>query len=153
MYATPPDTARLSGLSVGDPESEARQAEEERRTRLISEVLGVKKELTDRRYLHGRGITDATLDSPAFQGRIFTAQQNEHYKSLLPLPKNGIWVSHPTDDKDTRVPWQRPASGARRLRTGPTQVRWKDCRNASGERAVLVLKNRLKDCGCSKPRA
>ncbi|MBD2769446.1 toprim domain-containing protein [Hymenobacter sp. BT664] len=124
VYATPPETARLSSLPVGDPE-QARQAEEERRTRLISEVLGVKKELTDRSYLHGRGITDATLDSPAFQGRIFTAQQNEHkntafplynehglasveqknehYKSLLPLPKNGIWVSHPTDGKDTPV--------------------------------------------------
>jgi len=124
QYATPPDTARLSSLPVGDPE-QARQAEEERRTRLISEVLGVKKELTDRSYLHGRGITDETLDSPAFQGRIFTAQQNEHrntafplynehglasveqknehYKSLLPLPKNGIWVSHPTDGKDTPV--------------------------------------------------
>ncbi|MBC6700208.1 toprim domain-containing protein [Hymenobacter puniceus] len=125
QYATPPDPARLSSLPVGDPELQARQAEEERRTRLISEVLGVKKELTDRGYLHGRGITDATLDSPAFQGRIFTAQQNqhkntafplynehglasveqknEHYKSLLPLPKNGIWVSHPTDGKDTPV--------------------------------------------------
>ncbi|WP_170170473.1 toprim domain-containing protein [Hymenobacter perfusus] len=125
QYATPPDAARLSSLPVGDPEQAARQAEEERRTRLISEVLGVKKELTDRGYLHGRGITDATLDSPAFQGRIFTAQQNEHkntafplynehglasveqknehYKSLLPLPKNGVWVSHPTDGKDTQV--------------------------------------------------
>ncbi|MBC6992186.1 toprim domain-containing protein, partial [Hymenobacter sp. BT491] len=125
QYATPPDTAQLSSLPVGDPEEAARQAEEERRTRLIAEVLGVKKELTDRSYLHGRGITDATLDSPAFQGRIFTAQQNEHrntafplynenglasveqknehYKSLLPLPKNGIWVSHPTDGKDTPV--------------------------------------------------
>ncbi|GAB3879448.1 hypothetical protein GCM10028824_42960 [Hymenobacter segetis] len=125
VYATPPDPARLSSLPVGEPELEARQAEEERRTRLISEVLGVKKELTDRSYLHGRGITDETLDSPAFQGRIFTAQQNEHkntafplynehglasveqknehYKSLLPLPKNGIWVSHPTDGKDTPV--------------------------------------------------
>jgi hypothetical protein len=124
VYATPPDTARLSSLPVGDPE-QAKLAEEERRTRLISEVLGVKKELTDRSYLHGRGITDETLDSPAFQGRIFTAQQNEHkntafplyneqglasveqknehYKSLLPLPKNGIWVSHPTDGKDTPV--------------------------------------------------
>ena len=123
-YATPPDAARLSSLPVGDPE-QVRQAEEARKTRLISEVLGLKKELTDRSYLHGRGITDATLDSPAFQGRIFTAQQNEHkntafplyneqglasveqknehYKSLLPLPKNGIWVSHPTDGKDTPV--------------------------------------------------
>jgi hypothetical protein len=124
VYATPPNAARLSSLPVGDPE-QARQAEEERRTRLISEVLGVKKELTDRSYLHGRGITDETLDNPAFQGRIFTAQQNEHkntafplynehglasveqknehYKSLLPLPKNGIWVSHPTEGKDTPV--------------------------------------------------
>lgn len=123
-YATPPDTARLSSLPVGDPAQE-QAAAEERKTRLISEVLGVKKELTDRTYLHGRGIEDSTLDSPAFQGRIFTAQQNEHkntafplyneqglasveqknehYKSLLPLPKNGIWVSHPTEGKDTPV--------------------------------------------------
>ncbi|GAB3243990.1 hypothetical protein GCM10027346_41200 [Hymenobacter seoulensis] len=125
QYATPPHPARLSSLPVGDPEHAARQAEEERRTRLISEVLGVKKELTDRGYLYSRGITDSTIDSPAFQGRIFTAQQNEHrntafplynehglasveqknehYKSLLPLPKNGIWVSHPTEGKDTPV--------------------------------------------------
>ncbi|WP_171025796.1 toprim domain-containing protein [Hymenobacter jeollabukensis] len=125
VYATPPEPVRLSSLPVGDLEQAARQAEEERRTRLISEVLGVNKELTDRSYLHGRGITDETLDNPAFQGRIFTAQQNEHkntafplynehglasveqknehYKSLLPLPKNGIWVSHPTEGKDTQV--------------------------------------------------
>ena len=120
-YATVPDVAKLTGLPVGDE----RQAEEERKTRLISEVLGVKKELTDRTYLHSRGIEDKTLDNPAFQGRIFTAQQNEHkntafplynehglasveqknehYKSLLPLPKNGVWVSHPTNGKDTPV--------------------------------------------------
>ncbi|GAA4493053.1 hypothetical protein GCM10023172_01090 [Hymenobacter ginsengisoli] len=124
QYASPPDPVRLSSLPAGDPE-QVKQAEEARKTRLISEVLGVKKELTDRSYLHGRGITDATLDSPAFQGRIFTAQQNDHkntafplyneqglasveqknahYKSLLPLPKNGIWVSHPTDGRDTPV--------------------------------------------------
>ena len=123
-YATPPEAARLSSLPVGDPAQE-QAAAEERKTRLISEVLGVKKELTDRSYLHSRGIEDSTLDSPAFQGRIFTAQQNEHkntafplyneqglasveqknehYKSLLPLPKNGIWVSHPTEGKDTPV--------------------------------------------------
>jgi hypothetical protein len=124
VYATPPDATRLSSLPVGDPAQE-QAAAEERKTRLISEVLGVKKELTDRSYLHSRGIEDSTLDSPAFQGRIFTAQQNEHkntafplyneqglasveqknehYKSLLPLPKNGIWVSHPTEGKDTPV--------------------------------------------------
>lgn len=123
-YATPPEAARLSSLPVGDPAQE-QAAAEERKTRLISEVLGVKRELTDRSYLHSRGIEDSTLDSPAFQGRIFTAQQNEHkntafplyneqglasveqknehYKSLLPLPKNGIWVSHPTEGKDTPV--------------------------------------------------
>jgi hypothetical protein len=120
-YATAPDVAKLNSLPVGDE----RQAEEERKTRLISEVLGVKKELTDRTYLHSRGIEDKTIDNPAFQGRIFTAQQNEHkntafplynenglasveqkndqYKNLLPLPKNGVWVSHPTDGKDTPV--------------------------------------------------
>ena len=124
VYATPPDAARLSSLPVGDPAQE-QAAAEERKTRLISEVLGVKKELTDRTYLHSRGLEDSTIDSPAFQGRIFTAQQNEHkntafplyneqglasveqknehYKSLLPLPKNGIWVSHPTQGKDTPV--------------------------------------------------
>ena len=124
QYAEAPNVARLNALPVGDPNHE-RQAEEDRKTRLISEVLGVKKELTDRTYLHGRGITDSTIESPAFQGRIFTAQQNEHkntafplynehglasveqknehYKYLLPLPKNGIWVSHPTEGKDTPV--------------------------------------------------
>ncbi len=124
VYATPPEVGRLNALPVGHPGHE-RQAEEDRRTRLISEVLGVKKELTDRTYLHSRGITDATIDSPAFQGRVFTAQQNEHkntafplyneqglasveqknegYKNLLPLPKNGIFVAHPTEGKDTPV--------------------------------------------------
>ena len=124
QYAEAPNVARLNALPVGDPNHE-RQAEEDRKTRLISEVLGVKKELTDRSYLHGRGIEDKTIDSPAFQGRIFTAQQNEHkntafplynesglasveqknehYKNLLPLPKNGIWVSHPTEGRDTPV--------------------------------------------------
>ena len=123
-YAPVADVARLNALPVGSPDHE-RQAEEDRRTRLISEVLGVKRELTDRTYLHGRGIEDQTIDSPAFQGRIFTAQQNEHkntafplynaeglvsveqknehYKNLLPLPKNGIWVSHPTEGKGTQV--------------------------------------------------
>ncbi|TGD76980.1 toprim domain-containing protein [Hymenobacter wooponensis] len=123
-YAPAADVARLNALPVGNPDHE-RQAEEDRRTRLISEVLGVKRELTDRTYLHGRGIEDQTIDSPAFQGRIFTAQQNEHkntafplynaeglasveqknehYKNLLPLPKNGIWVSHPTEGKGTQV--------------------------------------------------
>ncbi|MGI4734212.1 MAG: toprim domain-containing protein [Janthinobacterium lividum] len=121
VYVQPVDVVRLSALPVGDE----RQAEEERKTRLIAEVLGVKKELTDRTYLHSRGIEDKTLDSPAFQGRIFTAQQNEHkntafplynenglasveqknehYKNLLPLPKNGVWVSHPTEGKNTPV--------------------------------------------------
>ena len=124
VYAAPVDVSRLNGLPVGDPDHE-RQQQEDRKTRLIAEVLGVNKELTDRTYLHGRGITDSTIDSPAFQGRIFTAQQNEHkntafplyneqglasieqknehYKNLLPLPKNGIWVSHPTQGKDTPV--------------------------------------------------
>ncbi|SNR98901.1 toprim domain-containing protein [Hymenobacter mucosus] len=124
VYAAPVDVSRLNALPVGDPDHE-RQQQEDRKTRLIAEVLGVNKELTDRTYLHGRGITDSTIDSPAFQGRIFTAQQNEHkntafplyneqglasieqknehYKNLLPLPKNGIWVSHPTQGKDMPV--------------------------------------------------
>ena len=124
VYAAPVEVSRLNALPVGDPDQE-RQQQEDRKTRLIAEVLGVNKELTDRSYLHGRGITDSTIDSPAFQGRIFTAQQNEHkntafplyneqglasveqknehYKNLLPLPKNGIWVSHPTQGKDTPV--------------------------------------------------
>jgi hypothetical protein len=123
-YAPPVDVSRLNALPVGNPDHE-RQQQEDRKTRLIAEVLGVNKELTDRTYLHGRGITDSTIESPAFQGRIFTAQQNEHkntafplyneqglasveqknenYKNLLPLPKNGIWVSHPTQGKDTPV--------------------------------------------------
>jgi hypothetical protein len=122
-YAQPVDVAKLNALPVG-PEQE-RQAQEERKTRLISEVLGVNKELTDRSYLHSRGIEDKTIDAPAFQGRIFTAQQNEHkntafplyneqglasveqknndYKNLLAVPKNGVWVSHPTEGKDTPV--------------------------------------------------
>jgi hypothetical protein len=123
-YATPVDISRLNALPVGDPNRD-KQVEEDRKTQLIAEVLGVKKELTDRSYLHGRGIEDKTIDNPAFQGRIFTAQQNEYkntafplyneqglasveqknenWKNLLELPKNGIWVSHPTEGKDTKV--------------------------------------------------
>ncbi|RZK33282.1 MAG: hypothetical protein EOO61_15580, partial [Hymenobacter sp.] len=87
VYAQPVDVARLNALPVTDE----RQAEEERKTRLIAEVLGVKKELTDRTYLHSRGIEDKTLDSPAFQGRIFTAQQNEHKNTAFPLyNENGL---------------------------------------------------------------
>lgn len=122
-YAPPADMAQLHALPV-DPEQE-RQAQEERKTRLIAEVLGVNKELTDRSYLHSRGIEDKTIDAEAFKGRIFTAQQNEHkntafplyneqglasveqksndYKNLLAVPKNGVWVSHPTEGKDTPV--------------------------------------------------
>ena len=123
-YGPPVDVSRLNALPVGDPNRD-RQLEEDRKTQMIAEVLGVKKELTDRTYLHSRGITDSTIDNPAFQGRIFTAQQNEfkntafplyneqglasveqknqEYKNLLELPKNGIWVSHPTEGKDTKV--------------------------------------------------
>jgi hypothetical protein len=101
------------------PPTLANEDDATRRQRLISEVLGAERGLTDRTYLHGRQLTDSTIDSPAFQGRIYTAQQNEHkntafplynekgissveqkndgYKNLLPLPKDGVWVSHPTD--------------------------------------------------------
>ncbi|RNI31785.1 hypothetical protein EFA69_06180 [Rufibacter immobilis] len=124
--------ARLDGLPVGKPKEHGETAtetetEEEKRTRLISEVLGVKRELTDRAYLYSRSLSDETIDSPAFQGRIFTTEKNEHgfrntafplynehglasveqkntgYKNLLELPKDGIWVSHPTQGKGTSI--------------------------------------------------
>ncbi|WP_157433307.1 toprim domain-containing protein [Adhaeribacter aquaticus] len=103
------------------------ETEEEKRTRLIAEVLGVKKELSDRHYLHSRSLSDETIDSPAFKGRIFTTEKNEHgfrntafplynenglasveqkntgFKNLLELPKDGIWVSYPTQGKDTPI--------------------------------------------------
>ncbi len=105
--------------------AESPEEEERKRTRLIAEVLGVRKELSDRSYLHSRGLTDETIDSPAFQGRVFTSQRNnfrntafplynerglasveqknKDYRSLLELPKDGIWVSFPTQGKGTPV--------------------------------------------------
>ncbi|GAA4364191.1 hypothetical protein GCM10023185_33490 [Hymenobacter saemangeumensis] len=101
------------------------ETEAERRARLVAAVLGTHAALTDRSYLHHRHLSDDTIDSPAFQGRVFTSQQgnfrntafplyNEHgiatveqrnddYKRLLQLPKTGVWVSHPTEGKDTHV--------------------------------------------------
>lgn len=101
------------------------ETEAERRARLVAAVMGTHAALTDRSYLHHRHLSDETIDSPAFQGRVFTSQQgnfrntafplyNEHgiatveqrnddYKHLLQLPKTGVWVSHPTEGKDTPV--------------------------------------------------
>jgi hypothetical protein len=101
------------------------ESEAERRARLVAAVMGTQAALTDRSYLHNRHLTDETIDSPAFQGRVFTSQQgnfrntafplyNEHgiatveqrndeYKHLLQLPKTGVWVSHPTEGRDTPV--------------------------------------------------
>ncbi|TGE14987.1 toprim domain-containing protein [Hymenobacter elongatus] len=101
------------------------ESEADRRARLVAAVMGTHASLTDRSYLHNRHLTDETIDSPAFQGRVFTSQQgnfrntafplyNEHgiatveqrndeYKHLLQLPKTGVWVSHPTEGRDTPV--------------------------------------------------
>ncbi|WP_171025855.1 toprim domain-containing protein [Hymenobacter jeollabukensis] len=101
------------------------ETEAERRARLVAAVMGTHAALTDRSYLHHRHLSDETIDSPAFQGRVFTSQQgnfrntafplynehgiatveqrNEDYKHLLQLPKTGVWVSHPTEGKDTPV--------------------------------------------------
>lgn len=133
-YATPPDTAQLNSLVEGKPKDPGAanavgeaETDEKRRTRLISEVLGIRRELTDRSYLYSRSLTDQTIDSPAFRGRVFTTEKNGHgfrntafplynenglasmeqkntgFKILLELPKDGIWVSHPTQGKDTRI--------------------------------------------------
>ncbi|TLM88800.1 toprim domain-containing protein [Hymenobacter jeollabukensis] len=97
----------------------------EKRNFLIGEALGLKPELTNRDYLHSRGITDSTIDAPAFTNRVFTAQNGHHqntafplynetgissieekntnFKSMLPLPKDGIWVSQPTAGRGTPV--------------------------------------------------
>ena len=101
------------------------ETEAERRARLVAAVMGTHAALTDRRYLHHRHLSDETIDSPAFQGRVFTSQQgnfrntafplynehgiatveqrNEDYKHLLQLPKTGVWVSHPTEGPGTPV--------------------------------------------------
>ncbi|MBT9394388.1 toprim domain-containing protein [Hymenobacter sp. NST-14] len=91
---------------------------EERRNVLIADALGVQPKLDNRSYLHSRGINDATIDNPAFQGRVFTArgkhentafplynqtgiisveEKNTGYKHMLPLPKEGLWVSKMTE--------------------------------------------------------
>ncbi|MDU0372083.1 toprim domain-containing protein [Hymenobacter endophyticus] len=91
---------------------------EERRNVLIADALGVQPKLENRSYLHSRGISDQTIDNPAFQGRVFTArgkyentafplynqtgiisveEKNTGYKHMLPLPKEGLWVSKMTE--------------------------------------------------------
>jgi carbonic anhydrase/acetyltransferase-like protein (isoleucine patch superfamily) len=105
--------------------------EEERREALVRQVLGAERGLTDRSYLHGRNITNETIDNPAFQGRIFTAQDNRHQNTAFPyysengiaqvssknqepgapkwdrfiegVPKEGVWVSKPTEGAGTKV--------------------------------------------------
>jgi hypothetical protein len=118
----PPAPAAYAPKPTGSTEMES---EVERRARLVAAVMGTHASLTDRSYLHQRHLSDETIDSPAFQGRVFTSQQgnfrntafplyNEHgiatveqrnneYKHLLQLPKTGVWVSHPTEGKDTPV--------------------------------------------------
>lgn len=115
----PPTYAPNPG-EPGEVETEA-----ERRARLVAAVMGTHAALTDRCYLHHRHLADETIDSPAFQGRVFTSQQgnfrntafplynehgiatveqrNEDYKHLLQLPKTGVWVSHPTEGPGTPV--------------------------------------------------
>lgn len=122
-----PQQQPLASQTSSRPAQEAPQPQQQadertERARLITEVLGVEKGLTDRTYLHSRGIKDETIDAPAFQGRVFTAQQNEHkntafplynefgitsveqknhdFKNLLPGPKDGVWVSKPTDSPE-----------------------------------------------------
>ncbi|MCR5890581.1 toprim domain-containing protein [Hymenobacter sp. J193] len=117
-----PAPAAYAPTPTGPTEMES---EAERRARLVAAVMGTHATLTDRSYLHNRHLSDETIDSPAFQVRVFTSQQgnfrntafplyNEHgiatveqrnneYKHLLQLPKTGVWVSHPTEGKDTPV--------------------------------------------------
>lgn len=117
----PPPTAYVPQPS----EPAEMETEAERRARLVAAVMGTHAALTDRSYLHHRHLSDETIDSPAFQGRVFTSQQgtfrntafplyNEHgivtveqlgvdYKHLLQLPKTGVWVSHPTQGPGTPV--------------------------------------------------
>lgn len=106
-------------------------SDEERREALVRQVLGAERGLTDRSYLHSRHITNETIDSPAFQNRIFTSQENRHQNTAFPyynesgiaqvssknqepgapkwdrfiegLPKEGIWVSNPTEGRGTKV--------------------------------------------------
>jgi len=124
-------------IPLQHPERQAAQAlpvtgtEEERREALIRQVLGAERGLTDRSYLHSRNLTNETIDNPAFQNRIFTAQDNKHQNTAFPyynetgitqvssknqeqgapkwdrfiegLPKEGVWVSNPTEGRGTKV--------------------------------------------------
>ena len=108
------------GAEAGLPEDP-----KERRDELLKRTLGVQPALTDRSYLRERGISDETINAPAFQGRVFTGQngphkntvfpllneggfssyeeRNHNFKSQMPGPRDGIWVSHPTQGKGTAV--------------------------------------------------
>lgn len=124
------DTAALAALPRPAQPAERMPVPEglndlEKRNFLIGEALGIKPALTDRKYLHGRGLSDDTIDAPAFAGRVFTAHSGQHhntafplynekgiasveekndkFKSLLPVPKDGVWASHATDGRGTPV--------------------------------------------------
>jgi carbonic anhydrase/acetyltransferase-like protein (isoleucine patch superfamily) len=124
-------------LPLQHPERQPAQAlavtgtEEERREALIRQVLGADRGLTDRTYLHSRNLTNETIDNPAFQNRVFTAQDNKHHNTAFPyynetgiaqvssknqepgapkwdrfiegMPKEGVWVSNPTEGRGSKV--------------------------------------------------
>jgi hypothetical protein len=108
------------------PTKPLRQSEEQR-NEIIAEYLKADKTLTDRSYLHSRGISDDTLDNQAFKGRIFNTtvvdkehnktyvntafpiynkdgmisleQKNKDFKAVLENTPagNGVWISNNTD--------------------------------------------------------
>lgn len=124
LLAQRPEPSRTRQPERG-PEATLPDDPQERREELLKRTLGVQPALTDRSYLKERGLSDDTINAPAFQGRVFTGQngphkntvfplinengyssyeeRNHNFKSQMPGPRDGIWVSHPTQGKGTAV--------------------------------------------------
>lgn len=100
------------------PKSIAAKMNEVERTKVLENFLKLDSKLTDRAYLHSRGISDATLDNKAFKNRIFNntnkgfintvfpiydnkgligvEQKNQNFKGITGYKAAGLWMSNPT---------------------------------------------------------
>lgn len=124
QLASRPEPSRTRQAERG-PDASLPEDPRERRDELLKRTLGVQPALTDKSYLRERGLSDDTINAPAFAGRVFTGQngphkntvfplineggfssyeeRNHNFKSQMPGPRDGIWASHPTQGKGTAV--------------------------------------------------
>lgn len=130
-YAAKPAVTRTERQAVRGAEANLPADPAARREELLRRTLGIAPALTDRTYLKERGLTDETIDAPAFAKRVFTSvngphkntvfpllnengyssyeEKNHNFKSVMPGVKDGIWVSQATGGRDR--PLERLAIG------------------------------------------